>query len=100
MFTIIPVQAVLRMKPCSDDSNIAAGLQREQQRFLAIRQKYVALGHVFQARMAAAGGGISGVQLLAKACVGCKPFPREECRHEHYEPNVPKLNVDEARSEL
>lgn len=87
MYTIVPLQAVLQMQPCNNDTDTAAKLRSEQQRFNAIKLQYAELGRVFQERMTAAGGGTSGVQLLAKACVGCKPFPRQECVRKEYDPN-------------
>lgn len=88
MFTLVPLQAMLHMQPCNNDTAIAAKLHDEQQRFNAIKEQYAELGRVFQVGMATAGGGTSGVQLLAKACVGCKPFPRQDCRQESYDPNA------------
>lgn len=88
MFTLVPLQAVLHMQPCNNDAAIAAKLREEQLHFNAIKEQYAELGRVFQARMAAAGGGTSGVQLLAKACVGCKPFPRQDCVRDSYDPNA------------
>jgi hypothetical protein len=93
MFTMVPLQAALQMQPCDNSPAIAAALRSEQQRFNSIKHKYAELGRVFQERMAAAGGGTSGIQLLAKACVNCKPYPRPECTRQVYDPNADASNM-------
>lgn len=100
MFTMIPVQAALQMLPCGNDKSIAAALRSEQQRFDNIKEKYAELGRVFQERMAAAGSGGSGIQLLAKACVGCKPYPRQECVRPGYDPNADASTAAAGKEEL
>jgi hypothetical protein len=100
MFTMIPVQAVLQMKPCGNDAAVAAALQSEQQRFNSIKLQYAELGRVFQERMTSGGGGTSGIQLLAKACVDCKPYPRQECVRQGYDPNYDPSTATGVKEEL
>jgi hypothetical protein len=100
MFTMVPLQAALQMLPCGGDAATAAALRSEQQRFNSIKAKYAELGRVFQERMAAAGGGTSGIQLLAKACVDCKPYPRQECVRPAYDPNFDPSTAAGDKQEL
>lgn len=95
MFTLVPLRAALLAAPC--EHSASATLQALRREYDQAKASYRTLGRRFQQAMAArnsgsnggSGGGSDGqqpqLQLLAGACVGCKPFPRPECEEAGYD---------------